>query len=533
LESTRHVVTFLDDGVSIEVPAGTTLRDAAALGGVALPAPCGGLGTCGRCRVRIQGYADAPTSDEIALLTPEQLEAGERLSCRAGVAGDVTVSAAGERRPSAVIVDTFTDRAFEVEPPAARGISGTGPLLGAVIDVGTTTMVARLIDLTTGEAVASVSALNPQAVFGADVMSRISAADVRGVDAVRAPLAAVLHGMVERLVTGHGITGLRELAICGNPTMMHILLGIDPQPLGVAPYRPAYEGAVETSTSAIGLVEMPDTPVFVMPAVSAFIGSDIVAGLLATDLDGTGGTAMLIDLGTNGELVLRTADGLVGASTAAGPALEGAAISSGMLARTGAIERVAAAEGDLELAVIGGGEPKGICGSGLIDLMSVLLESGVLDETGRMLTGIPGPIGDRVREEAAGRSFEVAPGVRLTQQDVRQVQLAVAAVAAGVGCLLDEARIPSEAVEHLVVAGGFGLHVNAGALERLGLIPAGWARRVSFAGNTALSGSVAALVSGAARRRASALAAHVRTVDLATRPDFQRRFIAGMTFPRS
>jgi uncharacterized 2Fe-2S/4Fe-4S cluster protein (DUF4445 family) len=123
--------------------------------------------------------------------------------------------------------------------------------------------------------------------------------------------------------------------------------------------------------------------------------------------------------------------------------------------------------------------------------------------------------------------------VRLTQQDVRQVQLAVAAVAAGVGCLLDEARIPSEAVEHLVVAGGFGLHVNAGALERLGLIPAGWARRVSFAGNTALSGSVAALVSGAARRRASALAAHVRTVDLATRPDFQRRFIAGMTFPRS
>lgn len=530
----RYTVDFPETGRSADVAAGTTLRDAAAIAGVPLVAPCGGQGTCGACTVRVDGALEAADEDERALLTAAQIARGERLSCRARVAGHVTVRSRTAESRFARIVDSFTKMEFEVEPPEARGMTAMARALGAAIDVGTTTLVARLVDLSTGETLHTASELNPQTTFGSDVMSRISIAVERGVDVVREPLARALEGMIDGLVAGSGIASLREIVVCGNPTMTHILLGLDPQPLGIAPYEPAYEGAVETSTLHLGMGGLPDIPVFFVPAISAFVGSDIVAGLLATRLDRRPGVELLVDLGTNGEIVLKTPGGLVATSTAAGPALEGASIEYGMLAQTGAIEHVAVVDGDLDLAVIGGGAPAGICGSGLIDLIAALLDLGIIDETGRLRDDVAGPVGCRVSEGTDGvRVFDISRGVRLTQHDVRQVQLAVAAVAAGISTLLDEAEVSPDDVDAVVVAGGFGFHVSAAALERIGLVPQGWADRISFGGNTALAGALAALVSSAERRRATALSRHARTVDLALRPDFQTRFIAGMTFPPS
>jgi uncharacterized 2Fe-2S/4Fe-4S cluster protein (DUF4445 family) len=240
---------------------------------------------------------------------------------------------------------------------------------------------------------------------------------------------------------------------------------------------------------------------------------------------------MFIDLGTNGEIVLRTADALVASSTAAGPALEGASIDYGMRAETGAIERVTVEGDGIRLETIGGVEPRGLCGSGLLDLIAVLLDVGALDHTGRLRTGAAHPLGARVADRDGTRTFEIAPGVHLTQRDVRQVQLANAAIASGISLLLQAAGVPSDDVAELVIAGGFGYHVKASALARMGMIPAAWADRVRFAGNTAKAGAMLALLDSGARRRAEAIARHVRTIDLASHPQFQARFVGAMTFP--
>lgn len=531
MDQPLHTVKFAEEDLRAEVARGTTLRDAARDAGVVLSLPCAGLGTCGGCVVSVEGLLDEPGDEERALLSPSRLSGGERLACRARAAGDVVVRRVGASLSTARIVESAIHEPFEVEAPALRGITGGARALGAAVDVGTTTLVARLVDLETGATIRSVSALNPQRTFGADVMSRISQAAIHGVDEIRAPLVRLLGELLGRLSADETLETVREIALCGNPTMTHILLGIDPQPLGLAPYAPAYEGAVDTNAAELGLPGPARTPVHVLPAVSAFVGSDIVAGLLATGLDRSCGTSVLIDLGTNGEIVARTPDGMVAASTAAGPALEGGEISSGTIAADGAIEHVAVAADGLDLAVIGGGEPNGLCGSGLIDLVAALLDAGVLDDTGLLHRDAPGPVAARVRESDGVLRFEVVSGVSLTQHDVRQVQLAVGAVAAGLGALLDEVGVRPADVERVVIAGGFGSHVEAAALARIGIIPREWVDRTTFVGNTALAGTVAALLSTTARRRAAALARHVRTVDLATRPDFQTRFISGLNFP--
>jgi len=530
------IVTFEPSGTRTEVPAGVTVREAAASAGVRLNAPCGGLGTCGRCAVTLTGILEAPGADESVLLAPEALARGVRLACRTRVIGDITVRPlTADSTASLRIVEAGDLGDITIEAPELRGITGDDPLLGAVVDIGTTTVVVALVDLRTGEQYASASSLNPQHPFGHDVMSRITHAAANGVASLRDPIVRAVEDLVLAVLTdaGFAVTELREVAIAGNTTMVHLLLGIDPAPLGTAPYEPAFIDPVDRPGSELGFARLGTAGVYVLPGIPAFVGADITAGLLATRLAERTEPALLVDLGTNGEMVLRTSDGLVGASTAAGPALEGASIAYGMRAESGAIERVALRGDGLSIGTIAGAEPRGLCGSGLIDLIAVLLDTGVIDHTGRLRDDAAHPLGAKVSTVDGVRAFEVAGGVFLTQKDVRQVQLAVAAVASGIDLLLHAAGLAREDVTELIIAGGFGYHVRAEALVRMGMVPAQWADRVSFAGNTAKAGTMLALLDSATRRRAEAIARHVRTVDLASQPDFQQRFIAAMTFPRA
>lgn len=531
---TSCTVTFEPSGGHIAVSAGVTLKQAAEAAGVALGAPCGGLGTCGRCAVYAAGTLEPPTADERVLLGG-RIEEGIRLACRARIAGDVTMTPISTGRSGGLrIVEAGELGEITVEPPSERGISGEHPLLGAVVDIGTTTVVVAIVDLETAEQLGSASALNPQHPFGHDVMTRISHAATEGRESLRDPILASVESLTLEVLAGleHPVELLREMAIAGNTTMIHLLMGIDPAPLGTAPYEPAFLEPVQRPAAEIGLRRLGDAGVYILPGMSAFVGADITAGLLATRIAEQERSVLLVDLGTNGEMVLRTPDGLVAASTAAGPALEGASVAYGMRAEDGAIERVTLLGDDLAVETIGDTVPRGLCGSGLLDLIAVLLDTGVIDHTGRMRDDVEHPLASRVTERDGVRAFEVATDVYLTQRDVRQVQLANAAIASGIDMLLDRAQVSAGDVDELIVAGGFGYHVKASALVRMGMVPAEWIDRVSFAGNTSKAGALIALVDTGARRRAEAVVRHVTTIDLASHPDFQARFIGAMRFPQ-
>ncbi|HSK47634.1 MAG TPA: ASKHA domain-containing protein [Coriobacteriia bacterium] len=534
----EHTVTFRANGCSTSAPAGVTIKAAAALAGVPLDAPCGGLGTCGRCAVIADGGLEPPTADERVLLGEERLAAGVRLACRARIVGDVIVCPIdddGGAQGALRILEEGAAREIVVESPTLRDVEGDSPLLGAVIDIGTTTVVVAIVDLASGERLGSASELNPQHPFGHDVMSRITHVAAHGSASLQEPIAATIDGLIRDVLSqlGEAPSHVREISIAGNTTMIHLLLGIDPAPLGVAPYEPAFLDRVERPAADVGLSGFPAAGAYVLPGISAFVGADITAGLLATGIAEQQRTVLLIDLGTNGEMVLRTPRGLVAASTAAGPALEGASISWGMRAEAGAVERVSLdAAGELQIETIGGGAARGLCGSGLLDLVAVLLETGLLDHTGRLRADSSHSLASRVSETDGTRMFEVSEGVCLAQRDVRQVQLANAAIASGIDMLLDSEGIGVDEVESLIIAGGFGYHVRAEALVRMGMIPDAWRDRVSFAGNSAMTGALMALVDTSARRHAEAIARHVRAVDLAGHPDFQTRFVSAMRFPR-
>jgi len=530
----RCTVRFEPTGETVEVAPGTTLRAAAKKAKAPVVSPCGGLGTCGRCAVSVSGEMEDPRRDELTLLTPEALARGTRLACQARVAGDVTVRPLRVVPPREMkIVETGNLGTVSVEPPERRGLFGPSPLLGAVVDVGTTTLVASIVELRSGETLGSASALNPQAPFGHDVLSRITSVAEHGAKPLREPVADAIQDLIASVLAdlGLGIERLREVALAGNTTMLHILLGIDPAPLGVAPYTPAHADAVEHPAATLGFTRLGNARAYALPGISAFLGADITAGLLTTRLPERETPALLLDLGTNGEIVLWTGERLLGASTAAGPALEGASIESGMLARGGAIESAELRGDELVLGTIDDLPAVGICGSGLIDLVAVLLDAGVIDTSGLMHDDVAHPLAAQVSVRDGVRAFEAASGVFLTQKDIRQVQLAISAVRTGIELLLQSAAVSTDAVDEVIVAGGFGLHVRGASLARIGMLPRIWADRVSYAGNTSIAGATRALLDGAERRRAEAIAHHTETVDLAAHPEFGDRFIAGLAFP--
>ena len=430
---------------------------------------------------------------------------------------------------------------------SARPASERPRLLGASFDVGTTSLVGELWDLIAGRRLAVASRTNPQRECGDDVISRAECASRGGKELERLQ-ALVAGGMSEILeecfaAAGASAKDLHEILAAGNTVMTHLLFGVSPEHIAQSPFAPVFAGMHAAPASDLGLPAAAGARVTAMPAVSGYVGGDIVSGLLATRLIETAdGPTLFIDVGTNGEIVL-IADGRATAcATAAGPAFEGARISRGMRAMSGAIEEVKFDGTDLVCPTIDGAPARGICGTGLVDAAAVLARTGLLEETGRLLepgelpASLPEALRERVREGAGGaEGVEILLGdgreVPHKQKDLRELQLAKGAVLAGAQTLLAEAGLEAGQLERVILAGAFGSFIDRQSALAIGLLPPVAVEKVIFAGNTSAAGARLALLDRAVRSRAEEVARSVRYLELSGRGDFQELFAGAMLFP--
>jgi len=482
-------------GKTLSAPRGEPLQDLLFEHGVEFP--CGGRGTCKGCRVRVLDGAAPVTALEERAFTPDELRSGWRLACMLAPAEDLVLEVA--QWETAILTDGL--------PVEASGREG----LGVAVDLGTTTLVAQLVDLSNGHVLGVRTALNPQAVHGGDVMSRVEAATSGGerdalTDLIRrgiGALAADLCGARPEV---------RDVVLVGNTVMHHLFCGYDVAPLAQAPFETTRGELAVFHPWELGWSLPESATVRFLPCLGGFVGSDILAGILATRLDQAAGLTGLIDLGTNGEIVFGDGHRMLCASTAAGPAFEGGRISMGMRASSGAISAVRL-EGNRPVChVIGDGAPRGICGSGLVDAAAAGLDLAIIASSGRLPD-----------------SWELAPPVVLTQADIRQLQLAKAAIAAGIRILLKRLGAELGDVQRVYLAGAFGNYVNAAGARRIGLFEFPL-ETVSPAGNTALSGARRASFDGP-ESAYGALRSRIEHVPLASDSDFEQTFVDSMVFP--
>jgi uncharacterized 2Fe-2S/4Fe-4S cluster protein (DUF4445 family) len=585
------------NGQPVRVPRGVTLFDAASWNGIAIDSTCGGHGTCKKCRIRFRADPPAPTSLDLRAYTAQEIKDGWRLACRTPATGDADVEVPPlTTRPKAALVgvgrqvilrpavskrylelaepslsDQVTDlervlaELTDLEPATdLRVLPTLGPTLrqadfkvtavvaddkliavesgdttqrsfGLAFDLGTTTVVATLLDLTTGTPVAVRATLNRQQPFGADVITRISATmlDPAARDKLRSLAQQTLAELAAAVCDEGEVRPeeVYEVALAGNATMVHLVLGLDPEPLGVAPFIMSARLLPEVLAADLGVPAHPGARAVVFPAFGAYVGGDITAGLLASGMDRDPRIRLFIDIGTNCEIVLGGRDWLLATAAPAGPAFEGAAIRCGMRAADGAIEAVTITpDGDLDLTVIGDAEPRGLCGSGLVDAVTALVQAGLLDGSGRLVSDedarrIAPRLASRLTTVGAERVFTLHGDIYLSQRDVRELQFAKAAIATGWRILLDEAGLTAEDVKQVLLAGSFGSYLSPSSAIRIGLVPAVPALRVVAAGNVAGEGAKMALLSVRERAAALALLEEVRYVELSDRPDFNDRFI--------
>jgi uncharacterized 2Fe-2S/4Fe-4S cluster protein (DUF4445 family) len=624
----RVDLVFVTNGSKVRVPAGVTVFDAASWNGIAIDSTCGGHGTCKKCKVRIADGAIPVSSLDTRAFSPDELRAGWRLACRAEATTDLQIEVPPlTTRPKAAtvgvgrqvilrpavqkryleldeptlsdqrsdierVLDAVDDLELRVDLPVLRTLGRvlraadfkvtavvvddvlidvqagdtTASRYGIAFDLGTTTVVATLLDLSTGTPMAVGSMLSKQQPFGADVISRISAVMMEpdNLDRLTELAHASLSELVSEVCDEAGIDPLDvyEVAMAGNATMTHLALGIDPEPLGVAPFILSARLMPEILAADLGLQVHPRARAVVFPSFGAYVGGDITAGLLASGMNRDARVRLFIDIGTNCEIVLGSREWLLATAAPAGPAFEGAAIRCGMRAADGAIEGVQldagsgkdgeagpaergeASEG-VSLQVIGDCDPAGLCGSGLVDAVASLIGTGLLDHSGRFVTD---EVAARVAPALAGRLVklgeervfvlhwrgergDVANSIFLTQRDVRELQFAKAAIASGWSVLLEEAGLTAADVQQVLLAGSFGSYLSPASAIKLGLVPKLGVLRVVSAGNVAGEGAKMALLSVRERAAALALLEEVRYVELSDRPDFNDSFVEQLQFP--
>ncbi len=602
-------VTFQPSGRAVQVAAGSSLLEAAWAAGVAVEAPCGGHGTCGKCRVRVVRGEVAPLQGEGDAVEPD----GWCKACRVAVCTDVVVdvppaSGASGKPPRLTGTDgaepfellpAVTHQVLQLTPPCreddvadtvrlsrgcgvdlvfnaallrelparlrsvgwhvavaregARVLDVGDPAaldrtLGVAFDLGTTSVVGTLFDLRDGSELAVHSELNRQIAFGDDVLARLERIRhaPEGLGPLQEAAVATLNSICDELLRQVGLTGdaIVDATLAGNTAMQQILCGLDCHALGELPFTPTFREPPRLLAAELGLRVHRRARLSVFPQIGGFVGGDTVAGILTAGLDRVRAPTLLIDIGTNGEIVLALPDGtLLCASTAAGPAFEGARIGQGMRATDGAIETVSLREGKVRLAVLGGGEPIGLCGTALIDAAAELLRQGLLESSGRLPPPdeLPDSVAPplrghcRVDEEGSTRFVLCEHAghrpVALTQRDLRELQLASGAIRAGAEVLLARAGLSADALEAVLLAGAFGNYVRRENALRIGLLPQVELERVRFIGNAASHGARMALLSTRARDRAAEIARSARHIDLGSDPDFQSAFAEAMLFP--
>ncbi len=419
----------------------------------------------------------------------------------------------------------------------------------AAFDIGTTTLGGVLLDLHKGQEIAAASTMNPQTAFGDDVLARILHAS-QGPAELNTMQEAVLdavNGLLKEITGEAGIAPeqIYTVTFAGNTTMQHLLMGIEPRALGEAPFVPVMGSSMTVRADMLRLNVHPRAAVYVFPVIGGFVGGDTVAGILAANLDEAQEPTLLIDIGTNGEIVLWHEGGLIGASCAAGPAFEGGRIGQGMRATTGAIEKVFVRDGDIHYHVIGHTAPVGLCGSALIDATAELLRLGIIGPEGAMAgpDEVPDTVPPAIRArvgDGAGGYFELASAeesgageaIVITRKDISELQLATGAIRAGITILLKRAGLAPTDLQRVHVAGGFGNYIRRKNAQRIGLLPSELPEsRIGFVGNTSLAGARLAAASREARLRASALARETHHIELSQDPEFHMQFVDGIFFP--
>ncbi len=450
-------ITLEPLGKEFEVNRGTPLIDTLHEFGVEFP--CGGKGTCGACKVKLlkgELAADAAQQEKL-----EKLKLGDewRLACYCNAESDITLEIS--QFENIILADNST---FEIKPQKGYGIA---------IDLGTTTVVAQLIHLENGQVLNSVSAINPQAKFGGDLIARIQSCLDGKQEEQQKIIRAKIGEMIESVMEKYPVD-VKRVAIVGNTVMHHIFTGLKVDSLSFYPFDSPDLGEQHFSAKELNWKLGADTEIKFFPSIGSFVGSDILAGIAATKMAEREEFSVLIDLGTNGEIVVGNRDKIVCASTAAGPAFEGANINQGMRATTGAISSVTIENDKLKSHIIGNTKAKGICGSGLIDVLAILLEQEKIGMFGEINSG-----DDKI---------EITPQVALTQQDIREFQLAKAAIATGIQLLMNRLNINYSTVENVFIAGGFGNFLTIKNVIRTGLIECEEEKVIKL-GNTALIGA--------------------------------------------
>ena len=478
-------ILVLPQGSKLTVPAGSNLLQALQQAKLHPDAPCGGHGTCGKCKMLLNGQ--------------------EVLACQTTVNSDITVTL--PRAEDAVILTSGLTVSVCAD--------GENDYVLA-FDIGTTTVVCYLLDGRNGAVLAQASCLNPQTQFGADVISRLQYAMQHKDSALQSAILEALSALTKEAAQKAGILPeqITLAAIVGNTAMHHLLLGIDPKPLTVPPYMPLNRDAMELPAKGL-LPISPAGTLRILPNIAGFVGADTAGCLAAVRFDRLDKLTLLIDIGTNGEMVLGDRNGFLACSTAAGPAFEGAKISCGMRGTAGAIDRVWLEQGEIKYHVIGETTPLGLCGSGLLDLTAVLLETEDILGTGRM----------PCKEYRLGGTSVV-----LTQQDVRELQLAKGAIRAGIELMCRQLGRNIEEIDAVLLAGAFGNYLNPASACRIGLIPPCLEHKIHSIGNAAGVGAQICALSRDEFDYSKCIAAKAQFLELASLPQFQDRFVDALVF---
>ncbi len=612
-EVARVAMVFEPSGKQVRAPVGVNVFDVASWNAIAVDSTCGGHGTCRKCRVQIlEGEVPAGSVDARAF-TEEEMAAGWRLACQAAAWSDLRVhvpplttrpkastvgvgrqvihrptvlkrflelpepSLSDQRPDLRRVMDGITDIASSADPMVLRGLprvlrgadfqvtavvvddvlvavehgDTSDRVFGIAFDLGTTSVVATLLDLTNGMPLAVSSMLNKQQRYGADVISRISATmlDPSSLESLQQLAHDTLDELTEEVCTESGVerAEVYQVALAGNATMVQIALGIDPEPLGVAPFILAAEDYPDVKADELGIKVNPRARACLFPALGAYVGGDIVAGALACGMDRDQRIRLFIDVGTNCEMILGNGEQLLATAAPAGPAFEAASIACGMRAAAGAIEVVRIDEAGLHIEVIDGAEPTGICGSGLVDAVAELVRVGLIDSSGRFVSDdvaceVAPHVADRLVMRGKERVFALSGEVPidpasldrvvyLSQRDVRELQFAKAAISTGWAILLEEFGIKPEEVQQVLLAGSFGSYLSPKNAIRIGLVPDISVPRVVSAGNVAGEGAKMALLSGSERNGAHTLVEVINYVELSDREDFNDRFVEELAFP--
>lgn len=521
MDAIQITVKLKQENKILYVNENESLSDCFVRNGLYMPAICGGRGICGKCRIRVHEGNIAVSDADVKFFSREELEQGYRLACKVYPEEACTIELIGIENDF-YVVSEYTSKKEISDTPIIENVEYI-----IAVDLGTTTIAMQLVGYETKKVYATYSALNRQREYGADVLSRISAAN----SGKKEQLQKVVLEELEKgiLVLSKDKKAIREIVIAGNTTMLHLLFGYSCEKMGVYPFEAQNLDRIQTTYKEIFQMldttsnnrecqSMENVPVVIMPGISAFVGADVTAGLLNCGFDLSDKVAAFIDLGTNGEMAVGNKNHMIVTSAAAGPAFEGGNISSGTGSVPGAICHAMVADEEIYIETIGNEAPVGICGTGVVDVVYELLKNGIIDETGLM------------EDEYFESGYSITSSISITQKDIRELQLAKAAIRAGFETLLNAYEITYENLDKIYVAGGFGYKLNIDKAVGIGLFPQECLSKIETVGNSSLAGAIQYATLGERMEKFDEFMRGISVIQLADSDFFQEKYLENMNF---